>query len=519
MPRRLPDVLANRAAARPGKIAHDDTRTTLTYGEWNAAANEIAGGLAAAGVAPGDRVLLPIANARAVDFCVAYIAVMRAGAIAVPLNTRLASAEITHFQQLTGAQWCITDTQETCAAVPLRGSWIVDEMPRALELLPDQSALPADADADILSTSGTTGLPKGVVFSHADLLDGLDGDDWSRAGTLLHALPFTGFGGCHGLMLSTLRFGHTLVTQPKFDARGFLELVAVHRPNTVHLVPSMLRLILDLPDVAGYDLSSVRWIITGTAPLPNDSVRQSNDLWPGARVINVYGMTEGSAGTSTRTQRSALKPGSVGQPADPSSVQIRDASGEVLPHGQAGEIWTRVRLQRRYWNDPEATRGAWQDGWLRTGDLGYIDRDGDLILTGRAKELIIRGGYNISPGEVEEVLHDHPDVLEAAVVGIPHDVLGEDVAAAVVVRAGSTVDVGALQEWCRTRLADNKVPRDIAILDALPYNQNGKVLKRDLVQLLTRQSVERRQSRRRGSTSDLTWPDGSVGANGRPVHT
>lgn len=494
-PRRLPDLLANRAAAQPGKVAHDDTRATLTYGQWNAAADGVAGGLAEAGVAPGDRVLLPITNVRAVDFCVAYIAVMRAGAIAVPMNTRLTPVEFGYFRELTGARWCVTDVPGKCGSLDLDRIWTVDALPHAPGRLPEQPALPADADADILSTSGTTGLPKGVVFSHADLLAGLgEGQDWSRAGTLLHALPFTGFGGCHGLMLSTLRFGHTLVTQPKFDPRGFLELTENRRPNTVHLVPSMLRLILDLPDIADYDLGSVRWIITGTAPLPNDSVRQANDLWPRVRVINVYGMTEGSVGTTTRTQRSALKAGSVGTPDDSGAVQIRDANGAVLPRGHTGEIWTRVRKQRRYWNDPEATQAAWQDGWLRTGDLGHIDEDGDLILTGRAKELIIRGGYNISPAEVEDVLHDHPEVLEAAVVGIPHNVLGEDVAAAVVVRAGSAADAGDLRAWCRARLADNKVPRDIVILDALPYNQNGKVVKRDLVPLLAEQAGARRRN-------------------------
>lgn len=496
MPRRLPDVLATRAAARPDAIAHDDTRAVLSYGQWDAAADAVAGGLAEAGVAPGDRVLLPITNARAVDFCVAYVAAMRAGAIAVPLNTRLAPAEFAYFERLTGARWAITDVPGKCASLPLSGIWTVDQMPRSPAGLPDQSALPADADADILSTSGTTGLPKGVVFSHADLLDVAgDGDDWSRAGTLVHALPFTGFGGCHGLMLSTLRFGHTLVTQPKFDPRGFLELAVAHRPNTLHLVPSMLRLILDLPDAATYDLGSVRWIITGTAPLPNVIVRQTNERWPHIRVINVYGMTEGSAGTSTRSQRSALKPGSVGAPEDPDALQIRDEAGAVAPPGRPGEIWTRVRKSRRYWDDPGATRAAWHDGWLRTGDLGYIDVDGDLILTGRAKELIIRGGYNISPAEVEDVLHDHPDVLEAAVVGVPHEILGEDVAAAVVVRPGRDVDPGMLQDWCRARLADNKVPRDIAILDALPYNQNGKVVKRDLAPLLANQAAWRRGQR------------------------
>lgn len=493
--RRLPDVLAARAAARPDTVAHDDTRTALTYGQWDTAASEVAGGLAAAGVAPGDRVLLPVTNGRAADFCVAYIAVLRAGAIAVPANTRLAPAEIEHFVKLTGARWCVTDIPDSYTGLSLDRVWTVDEVPRDAGRLPDQASLPADADADILSTSGTTGPPKGVVFSHADLLDGIDADDWSRAGTMLHALPFTGFGGCHGLMQSTLRFGHTLVTQPKFDPRGFLELTAARRPATVHLVPSMLRLILDLPDGDRHDLSGVRWIITGTAPLPSDSVRQAARLWPRARVINVYGMTEGSSGASTRSRESALKPGSVGKPEEPGSVRIRGESGDELPPGTAGEIWTRVRKPRRYWNDPEATRAAWRDGWLRTGDLGYIDSDGDLILTGRAKELIIRGGYNISPAEVEDVLHAHPDVLEAAVTGIPHDVLGEDVAAAVVVRAGAGASADDLRAWCRERLAGNKVPRDIAMLGALPYNQNGKVIKRDLMPLLAERSAARRAGR------------------------
>ena len=349
----------------------------------------------------------------------------------------------------------------------------------------------------MLSTSGTTGRPKGVVFSHADLLDRIgDGRSWQRAGTMLHALPFTGYGGCHGLMLSTLHFGHSLVTQPKFDPREFLELVVLKRPETLHLVPSMLRLILDLPDVADYDMSSVRWIITGTAPLPQDSVLRVDALWPQVRVINAYGMTESSTGTTTRSKESSLKPGSVGRPDNLDAIQIRAEDGTVLGPGLVGEICTRVGRPRRYWNDAEATEASWQDGWLRTGDLGFIDADGDLILTGRAKELIIRGGYNISPAEIEEVLHRHPDVLEVAVLGVPHDVLGEDVAAAVVLRSGSDVDPTALQQWCREHFAENKVPRVIVVMDALPYNQNAKVLKRELVPTLT-EAAERERANRR----------------------
>jgi long-chain acyl-CoA synthetase len=439
-PRRLPDVLAARAAARPDRVAHDDTSRRITFGEWHDEADAVAGGLVAAGLALGDRVLLPVTNRNAAAFAVAYIGVQRAGGLAVPVSPRSSPEELASFRDLVDALWCLTDVPEKCARLPFAGIWPIDEPPRDPVRLPDQASLPADADADVLSTSGTTGRPKGVVFSHADLLDRMrDVSSWSRAGTFLHALPFTGFGGCHGLMLSTLQYGHTLITQPSFDPQGYLDLAAEHRPETLHLVPSMIRLILDLPGAAAADLSSVRWIITGTAPLPADSVQRIAQLWPRIRVINTYGMTEGSVTISTRTHESALKPGSIGSPDDPEGMQIRDSEGRVLSPGQVGEIWTRVGHPRRYWNDPEATAAAWSDGWLHTGDVGYVDADGDVILTGRSKELIIRGGYNIAPAEVEEVLHAHPDVVEAAVVGVPHEVLGEDVAAAVTIQAGAEV--------------------------------------------------------------------------------
>ncbi|MEU7813888.1 AMP-binding protein [Pseudonocardia sp. NPDC049154] len=491
-PRRLPDVLAVRAAHTPDVVAHDDTTTTLTFAEWDRRCSKVGGGLAAAGVAPGDRVLLPITNRHATGFAVAYLAAMRAGAIAVPLSPRLAPAEVEYFAGLVGAKWAITDVPERIAHVSVQRTWHVDDMPADLGALPEQSTLDPTADADIVSTSGTTGRPKGVVFSHEELVSRMgDGTGTARSGRLLHALPFSGFGGCHGLMLSTLQFGSTLVTQPAFDAHGFLDLVASREPDTLHLVPSMIRLILDLPDVAGHAMPSVRWIITGTAPVPHDSIERMTALWPHIRVINTYGMTEGSVGLSTQGT-SARKPGCVGKPTVPGTVQIRDESGVVVPDGTPGEVWTKALSRRRYWNDPDTSASTWQDGWLRTGDLGLIDADGDVILTGRAKELIIRGGYNISPAEVEDVLHAHPAVREAAVIGVPHEVLGEDVAAAVVLRPAATADPAELVEWCRARLASNKVPRTVVVLDDMPYNQNAKVLKRELAPLLEAAAQQRR---------------------------
>jgi acyl-CoA synthetase (AMP-forming)/AMP-acid ligase II len=205
-------------------------------------------------------------------------------------------------------------------------------------------------------------------------------------------------------------------------------------------------------------------------------------------------MTEGGSGAQTGGPRSVGKSGSVGTPREAGSFEIRDDDGSTLGDGEVGEIWTRLKFPRRYWDDPEATAATWHGNWLKTGDRGYIDGDGDLILVGRSKELIIRGGYNIAPIEIEDVLHAHPDVLDAAVVGIPHDVLGEDVAAAVVGRRGARLDEHAIIAWCRERLADNKVPRVVVVLDALPYNQNSKVLKRELVPVLTDAARRRRRS-------------------------
>jgi acyl-CoA synthetase (AMP-forming)/AMP-acid ligase II len=487
--RRFPDALRVRAQHQGDAIAHDDTRRTLTFAQWDREADEIGGGLAAAGLAPGDRVFLPISNQNAVEMAVAAMAVLRAGGIVVPVNTRLSQTEINDYARLIEPRFCITNAPEKVAGLSFDGCWSVGEMPRNLAALPDQASLDANADAEILGTSGTTGKIKGVVVSHPDLLGRTDGMARDRNNATLHALPFTGSGGNLGTMTAPIRGGATTITQPQFDPRGFAELVQARKPETLYLVPSMLRLILDLPNVADYDFSSVRHLLTGTAPLPHDSVMRALELWPHIRMRNSYGMSEGGIGASTRADE-IKKPGCVGKM--PAHMQIRDDAGQPVPVGTVGEIYGRQPNPRRYWRDPEATASTFGDGWTKAGDLGYVDADGDLILVGRSKELIIRGGYNITPLEIETVLHDHPAVQDAAVVGIPHEVLGEDVAAAVSLREGASADVAELQAWCRARLADNKVPRTLLILEALPYNQNAKVLKRELVPVLAAAAEARR---------------------------
>jgi acyl-CoA synthetase (AMP-forming)/AMP-acid ligase II len=253
----LPDALKVRAQHQADQIAHDDTRRTLTFAQWDAEADEVGGGLAAAGLHPGDRVFLPISNRNAVEMAVAVMGVLRAGGIVVPVNTRLSEAEIADYASLIEPRFAITNAPEKLGKLKLDGCWVDDAMPRDASALPDQAALDAKADAEILGTSGTTGKIKGVVVSHPDLLGNCDGITRERSQSTLHALPFTGSGGNLGTLILPVRAGSTTFTQPTFEPRGFCELVEIKRPTTVYLVPSMLRLILDLPDVAKFDFSSV----------------------------------------------------------------------------------------------------------------------------------------------------------------------------------------------------------------------------------------------------------------------
>lgn len=482
--RRISDALKVRATHQRDEIAHDDTRRRITYAEWDREADEVGGGLAAAGLVPGDRVFLPISNNHAIEMAIAVFGVFRAGGIACPINTRLSPREIADFAALVEPRWCITDVPEVVAGLDLAGTWTADNMPRNLAALPDQASLDPEADAEILGTSGTTGKIKGVVVSHPDLVRGVTGTNMDRSRSTLHALPLTGSGGNLGIVMLPARGGATAITQPRFDPKGFLELVKEKKPDLVYLAPSMLRLILDQPNVGDYDFEGVKYLMTGTAPLPHDSVVRAMELWPHVRMRNSYGMSEGGIGVGTTSKEQVLKPGCVGKL--PPHMQLRDEDGNVvIQTGVVGEIYGYQNHTRRYWNDPEATAASFIGGWTRTGDLGYVDEDGDLILAGRSKELIIRGGYNITPLEIETVLHQHPAVQQAAVVGIEHAVLGEDIAAAVTLRPGTSATSEEIMAFCQEHLADNKVPRTLLVLDQLPLNPNGKIVKKDLVKPLT----------------------------------
>ncbi len=361
--------------------------------------------------------------------------------------------------------------------VPLVG-WDEAQAPDAGPLQVDR----VDDDlADILYTSGTTGRPKGVAVRHvnASLVPPM-APSWS-GGAWLHASPMFTFAGL-AFVYNPMKLGLRGIYMPKFDAGRWLEVVAEEHPVAVFLVPAMTHLLLDHPGFAAADLSSIQICAVGSAPLAPFVVERLQEKMPQAMVNNNYGMTEaGSVYCITPKGEAKRRPGSVGQPVPPAEVRIVDELGHELPVGEVGEVRLKIPGRtREYFGDPEATAETWVNGWLVTGDLGKVDEDGFLYIVGRSKDVIIRGGNNIHATDVEHVIVSHDDVLEAAVVGAPHAVLGEDVVAFVVLRPGVAADPDALRAYCLTQLADYKVPRQWHVVDELPRNATGKVVKPEL---------------------------------------
>ena len=467
---------------------------TLTFADWDATSNREARGLVAAGVRRGDRVLLHLDDVHLLRWITTYAAIHKAGAVAVPSNVRLTAHELAGI---------VEDARPVAAITSLRLAPVVAEActatRRALELiaaddLEQWADLTAHTDdpfqvdvedgdlADIMYTSGTTGRAKGVAVRHRNTHMIANGEKAWTGAAWIHCSPLSTFAGL-SFVFNPMKMGMRGLYLPRFDVAAWIDVVERERPTSAFLVPAMVQLLLADERSRTADLSSLTLLSIGSAPLPPNLHQAMAELIPNAMVTNNYSMTEaGTAFTYLPPGELARRPGSVGMPLPPTEIRIADDAGEPLPAGQVGEVLIGVgEDHREYYGDPEATARTWSGTWLRSGDLGRLDEDGYLYIVGRAKDVVIRGGNNISAGEVENVLYEHVGVLEAAVVGIPHEVLGEDVGAFVVARKGSDLDADELREFCAERLADYKVPRAIWFLDELPRNANGKVLKRNLV--------------------------------------
>ncbi len=486
-----PHELAERARSFADRPAvRVDGGSSLTYGQWEARADGVARGLVASGVEPGDRVVLLLTNDEACDFAVGYIACQRAGAAAVPVNPRYAAHELDHVLADVGARLVIADSQaDRVRGLPVRSCASLDDRDGpavVVELSPDDLA-------EIFYTSGTTGLPRGVASTHANT-GHHDLSPLEHGGLLLHSIPLATFTGVQGGLLTPLHLAITVLVLPRFDTARFVELIEAERPMWLLMVPAHILLLLESGALEGHDTTSVAIAMFGGAPTPPDAVLRLGLALPNAVLFNGYGLTEGGGSVCVLPPgESVRRPGSVGKPMRGVDVRIVAADVGNVEHvevdvgnvadvevdvGEVGEIVLRLPAgERRYWNDPEATARTWRDGWVRTGDLGRLDEDGFLYVVDRAKDVIIRGGYNVASVEVEAALHTLPEVAECGVVGVSHPVLGQDVAAVVRLREGAPpLDLDDVRRRLADRLADYKLPRRLLVVtEALPRNASGKL--------------------------------------------
>jgi long-chain acyl-CoA synthetase len=477
-----------------------------SYQELTSAVSHVAERLVDSGVQLGDRILFVLPTSA--EFVVAYHAVLAVGAVAVTVNTQCTAHELSYYIEDAGCALGIGAAEgaealeEACAghSLPLLLVGGADLVPSRRRFEPVRRT--GDDLAVLLYTSGTTGRPKGAELTHHNLsacatsvATGLGLGTEERFGT---ALPLFHVYGQVIVMRSVLDVGGTLYLLRRFEPEQVLRLAAEHRLTLLAGVPTMWNDILDVAtDLRRGDFASLRIALSGGAALPMEVARALDERF-GCSLLEGYGLSEATGAATMNSPDGHRRAGSVGRALPGLEVSIRDSYGQQVDAGAVGEVTVRGPvLMRGYWRRPEATAEAIRDGWLFTGDLGRQDADGYLWIVDRKKDLVIRGGYNVYPREIEEVLYEHPAVREAAVIGIPDARLGEEVAAVVALRRGREVEMGELRAWLDERLAAYKTPRVYLPVDALPKGSTGKVLKRqiDLEQVL-HQGVRTHRARR-----------------------
>jgi long-chain acyl-CoA synthetase len=486
--------LTNTTRVHAGRVAVRVDNAAMTYRALDEASAQVAGLLHQRGLGPGDRVGIMMPNVAEVP--VIYYGILRAGGVVVPMNPLLKGREVAYYLGDSGAglvfAWHAFAGEARDGAEQAGAELIVvdqEEFPGLLAsaAADDQVAERDDQDtAVILYTSGTTGQPKGAELTHGNLISNVEVSraDIAKAGpddVIFGGLPlFHVFGQTVALNVAVAA-GACLTLLPRFDAAHALRIISGHHVTIFEGVPTMYVALLHQPDRADYDTSSLRLCISGGAALPVEVLRGFEAAF-GVPVLEGYGLSETSPVASFNHPDREQKPGSIGTPIRGVQMRVVDKEDNDLPQGEVGEIViSGPNVMKGYWQRPEATAEAIVGGWFHTGDLARVDEDGYFYIVDRKKDMIIRGGYNVYPREIEEVLYEHPAVAEAAVIGLPHPALGEEVAAAVALKPGANASAEELRDYVKGQVAAYKYPRHLWIVDALPKGPTGKIQKRDIV--------------------------------------
>ena len=492
----LATILTETALATPDAPVHRFGGTVTTYRELDEQSGRFAAGLREAGLEPGDVMALQLPNLP--HFLIAYFGALKAGLVVLPLNPLLMAPEIEYHlgdssaALLIGFEGMHAEATKACErlGIPLylvsMGGGPLPEDARPVSQLfgaPDGDVVPRSPEdtAVLIYTSGTTGKPKGAELTHFQLymnctiagqLFGARNDDVTLA-----VLPFFHVFGLSSVINVSVRYGGCLSIVPRFQPADVLDVIERDRCTVIGGVPTMLHALAQ-QDIAGRDLSALRVAVSGGASLPEDIMRTFESMY-GIEVLEGYGMSE-TASTSSFNRPGDRRVLSIGKPIWGVTMRVADTSDRPLPPGpeNVGEILIRGHnVMKGYLGRPEATAETLRGGWLHSGDLGYVDSDGFFFIVDRAKDLVIRGGFNVYPREIEEVLYAHPDIVEAAVIGKRDERLGEEVVAVVVARPGSELGEQDVIAYCRERLAAYKYPREIRFLGELPKGPTGKILK------------------------------------------
>lgn len=494
------------ARSYPDNIGLSLGEEKLTNSEMGERTNRLANVMLSLGVQPGERV--SILGENSIEHALFFVAASKIGAVAVPLNYRLAPAELGYILSDSQAKLLIVLDTALEQRAPLS-----DHLPEGIQVISsstednlplndwlakaDATTPGVDVDRDApffqLYTSGTTGKPKGVVLSQYSILEslilGVLGPVYrpNVGCAVIVMAPFFHIGGA-GSLISALIQGQQCIVHETFDPMKFLDDIENNPVETIFAVPAMLMFILQIPGIEKRDFSGLKQISYGAAPISEPLLLQAMEVFQ-CNFTQMYGMTETTGFGVSLVQNDHLKalagePGllrSCGRSSIGASIKVMDDNGNEVAPGETGEIWLKSGANMlEYYNLPEATAKELTDGWVHTGDAGYKDEKGYLYLKDRIKDMVVTGGENVYPTEVENVLVHHPSVVEVAVVGIPDEKYGEALLAVVVLAPDQSLEPNEMIEFCRDKIAGYKIPRQLKITDALPRNASGKVLKKDI---------------------------------------